>query len=451
MKKEKNINSNELNKEELKLEKKAAKAEKKDSGVAFLMLKIVIALVLVTVVAYFGFACVVREGNAAIILRFGAPRETITEAGLYFKLPWPFETVVNYDNREQYLESNNLETLTKDKQNIILQSYAIWQIEDPLVYHNSVGVTGAVDSYLKNQIFSATNSVMGMYNLTDLISSNNENLKTEEIQNKIFELVKENCEVNYGIKILDLSILRISYPQANLQSIYDKIIAERKGVSDAILAGAQAQADYINSATSIEKGKIEGDAINKAAEIKAETEKEVAAIYAAAQEANLELFTFLKDLDTIVNSVNSNSVLVVNADSYPFNVLLKYGENANEETMLGDLETTLASLSEKDREAVIKALKELLVEAGKQSNSNGETNTPEADDGKGDNSNSETNTPEADDGKGDNSNSETNTPEADGGKEDNSNSETNTPEADAGKEDNTNAETTTPSAGTEES
>ena len=44
-----------------------------------------------------------------------------------------------------------VETTTKDKMNIILQSYAIWQIEDQLSYHNSVVATGSVDSYLKNQ------------------------------------------------------------------------------------------------------------------------------------------------------------------------------------------------------------------------------------------------------------------------------------------------------------
>ena len=391
----KNMKSNKTNietKEDLKIEKQAMKSDKKDSGVAFLTLKIVIALVLVVVIAYFGFACVVREGNAAIILRFGAPRETITEAGLYFKLPWPFETVVNYDNREQYLESNNLETTTKDKMNIILKTYAIWQIEDPLEYHNSVGASGSVDSYLKNQIFSATNSVMGMYNLTDLISSDNDNLKTAEIQNKIFELVKENCEINYGIKILDVSILRISYPDANLQSIYNNIMTERKGVSNAIIAAATTQASNISSAAEVEATKIKTEGQKKADEIRTRTQKEVAEIYAAAQEANIELFTFLKELDTIVNSVNSNSVLVVNADSYPFNILLKYTENTNEENMLGDLENTLASLSEEDREAVIKALKELLTETGNQSNSNSGANTSD-DSNSSNNTNSGSTTP----------------------------------------------------------
>ena len=150
------------------------KKEKNEGSVSFLILKIAIAVIVALIVVYFGFTCEVRESNAAIILRFGAPRAEITEAGLYFKLPWPFETVVTYDNRVQYLESNNHETTTKDKKNIILQSYAVWQIKDPLVYHNSVGNTGTVDSYIKDQIKNATNSVMGTYDLSDLISSEND-------------------------------------------------------------------------------------------------------------------------------------------------------------------------------------------------------------------------------------------------------------------------------------
>ena len=351
-----------------RLEKKAARAAKaeeraKGSG-AFLMLKIVIALVLVAVIVYFGFACVIREGNAAIILRFGAPRQTVTEAGLYFKLPWPFETVVTYDNREQYLESNNLETTTMDKKNIILKTYAIWQIDDPLVYHNSVGANATVDSYIKNQIFSATNSVMGMYNLSDLISSSNDNLKTEEIQNEIFKLVKSNCEANYGVKILDVSILRVSYPDTNLDSIFNNISAERQAVINKILEDANAKATNITSAADAEAAQIIGEGQKLAAEKRAQTEKDVAKIYAEAQEANLELFKFLKELDTIVNSVSENSVLVVDSNAYPFNILLEYGKTVDENTAVVDeLEVVLASLPEEDRAALTEAIVKLIQES----------------------------------------------------------------------------------------
>ena len=379
-KKETVVNNKKIKAEEAKIAKRVNQnATKKEGRFAFLMLKIVIAIVLIATIAYFGFACVIREGNAAIILRFGAPRETITEAGLYFKLPWPFETVVSYDNREQYIESNNLETTTMDKKNIILKSYAIWQINDPLVYHNRVGTNGTVDTFIQNQIWSATNSIMGTYNLSDLISSSNENLKTNEIQQKIFEQVKNTCETYYGISILDVSILRVSYPEANLQSIFNNISAERQGVIDAILADANAKASNITSSADAEAAEIIAEGENKAAEIRAQTEKDVAAIYAKAQEANIELFKFLKELDTLVNSVNENSVLIVDSNAYPFNILLQYGQTVDESTqVIEELEYLLASLSEEDRTALVTEIENLLLASSKN---NSTVVDPESDQG----------------------------------------------------------------------
>mgnify|MGYP003129520775 CR=1 FL=1 len=48
---------------------------------------------------------VVRERDAALVFALGEVRETITEPGLYFKLPPPFENVVRLDKRLQTIES----------------------------------------------------------------------------------------------------------------------------------------------------------------------------------------------------------------------------------------------------------------------------------------------------------------------------------------------------------
>ena len=356
---------------------KKVKSKKNSSGAAFLVLKIVIALVLALVIVYFGFTCTVREGNAAIITRFGKPRDTITEAGLNFKLPWPFESVITYDTREQYFETKQLETLTKDKKNIAFQSYVVWRIEDPLKYHIATTKdNGSIDvnAAIQTSVFSAINEVMGTYNLSDLVSSSNDNLKTTEIQKKIYDKVKASCKKTYAIDVIDVSILRLSYPTANLPNILNNISAERQAVIDTILAEANKQASGINSSANAEKESILAEGTNEAAKIKAEAEQEVARIYAEAQEANIELFKFLKELDTIVNSVNSTSVLVVDSSAYPFNILLEYGEKLDENTSVtSELEYILTQLSEDDRNALIDAIYTLLAEQGQQGST--ESNT----------------------------------------------------------------------------
>jgi membrane protease subunit HflC len=223
----------------------------------------------------------VREGNGAIIFRFGATRKVITESGLYLRMPWPFESVVSFDQRQQYLESDYLETTTKDNRNIILQSYAIWSISDPLLYANSVGGQEKAVSYIKDQIFSATNSVMGAYELSALVSLDEEKINTEKIQDSIFAKVAEKCKENYGITITDVNILRISLPDTNLESVFDQMTADRQKDIDTILAEAERDANKIVADADAEAARIIAEGEIAAAEIKAKTEKEVAEIYAA--------------------------------------------------------------------------------------------------------------------------------------------------------------------------
>ena len=353
-----------MNKEPNQITNEPQAPEKKPS---YTWLKGIIALVLLLVVGYFGFTCEVREGTSAVILRFGAPRAEITEAGLYFKLPWPFETVTTYDSRLQYLESNSLETTTKDNRNIILQSYALWSVKDPLLFHNSIGSREKVESYINDQIFNATNSVLGSYNLSALVSLVSEEIRYDEIQNKIYTMVKDNCEKSYGITVDNISILRISLPDNNLESVFAQMRADRQKDIDSIIAQAQRDADIITSDTDAYYAEIISKAEIEAAEIYARTEAEVAKIYAEAQSANLELYQFLKELDTIVSSVSNNTVLVVTSDTYPFNVLLEYGSSLSGEdnqTVVSDMEYILTRLPENDRKALIDAIYELLREQG---------------------------------------------------------------------------------------
>lgn len=352
--------------------KKKEKAPKKEqtekkSGVSTAVKYITAALVLLVLV-WFGFVCQVREGSCAVILRFGAVREEITEAGVYLKLPWPFETVVTYDSRYQYLESNRLETTTSDKRNIILQSYVVWQIADPVLYHNSVGAQGTVNTYINDQVFSATNSTLGGYRLTELVSLEKEEIKIDQIQQDIFTRVHDTCLTNYGIDVTDVSILRISLPGTNLESVFAQMTVDRQKDIDAILAQAQLESTQITTAAQTEAAQITADGNTEAARINAETETEVARIYAEAQAANLELYQFLMNLDTMVSSVNENTVLVVKADEYPFNILTKYSASMDAEgnaTVINDLSYILSQLPESDRQALLNAISNLIANAAR--------------------------------------------------------------------------------------
>ena len=348
--------------------KEAEPKEKKTLHISAALKYITAALVLLVLV-WFGFICQVREGSCAVVLRFGAVRQEITEAGVYLKLPWPFETVVTYDSRYQYLESNRLETTTSDKRNIILQSYVVWKIDDPVLYHNAVGAQGTVNTYINDQVFSATNSTLGGYRLTELVSLEKEEIKIDQIQQDIFTRVHDTCLANYGIEVSDVSILRISLPGTNLESVFAQMTVDRQKDIDAIISQAQLESTQITTAAQKEAAEITAQGNTEAARINAETETEVARIYAEAQAANLELYQFLMSLDTMVSSVNENTVLVVKADEYPFNILTEYSASMVVEgnaTVVNDLSYILSKLPENDRKALTEAITELIENAAEK-------------------------------------------------------------------------------------
>mgnify|MGYP001029340582 FL=1 len=350
-------------------EMKESKQNAKETGgksVLSRVAKYVTAAAVLLVLFWFGFTCQIREGECGVILRFGAVRKEVTDAGLYMKLPWPFESVVKYDARKQYLESNKLETTTKDKRNVILQSFVVWSVADPVVYHNSVGTQGSVESYIKDQVFSATNSTLGAYNLTALVSLEKEEIRFNEIQTEIFNRVKEKCEANYGIVINDVSILRLSLPDTNLESVFEQMRADRQKDIDIILANAYKESNRITSEADSEASRINGEGVTEAAAIKAETEKAVARIYAEAQTANIELYKFLKNLDAVVASVNSSTILVIKTTDPPFNVLKEYADSLDiegDQTVVKDLSYILSKLNETDRQNLITAVETLIRDA----------------------------------------------------------------------------------------
>lgn len=279
------------------------------------------ALIVVAIIGFFGFVFKVNEGQCAVVTRFGAARAEITRAGMYFRLPWPFENVSIYDARKQYMDSGYLETLTHDKKNVIMQTYAIWSIDDPLKYYTSVGDTALAEKYLGDLITNSKNGTMGSYDLSSLVSMDEDNIKISEIEQLMMEEVSAHAEEQYGIKLHELRLKRLGLPATNVQSVFTQMQAERQKYIDQLLAEGERDAKIIMSESDAEVARIVAEGREEAAAINAETEREVAQIYADAHTQDPELYQFLRKLAAVEASVDENTVMIVTMDQPPFDVL----------------------------------------------------------------------------------------------------------------------------------
>ncbi len=283
--------------------------------------KWIFAALVAVIIVVFGFTLTVREGTSVLVSRFGEIRAIHTDAGLHLKLPWPFEQAVVYDTRSQYLDSGYTETLTNDKKNIILQTYMIWHIADVQKYHMSIGNTGVAADYLNDLLANAKNGVMGGYTLSNLVSTQNNDLRVDEISSDIEEQVRKKALDSYGIAVESVRIKRLALPDANVQSVLEQMVADRQKYANELLAEGKRDAAIITGEANAEAAQILADGKLEAASIDAETERQVAEIYREAYEDNAELFIFLKKLIALENSVNENTVIVMPASDSPFDIL----------------------------------------------------------------------------------------------------------------------------------
>ncbi len=283
--------------------------------------KWVFAALLAVIVAAYGFCFTVREGSCAIVSRFGQVKNVYTEAGLYFKLPTPFDKVISFDSRSQYMDSGYTETLTNDKKNIILQTYVIWHVQDPLRFYTSVGNLTNAAAYLNDLAANVKNGVMGSYELKALVSTNLDDIKIDQITAEMKTGIAEKALSDYGIAVEDVRIKRIALPDNNLESVLEQMIADREKQVTQLISEGNRDAAAIKSEADAKAAEIVAEGKAEAAKINAETEKRIAEIYGEAYDKNAELFVYLKKLIALENSVSPDTVIIMNAENSAFDIL----------------------------------------------------------------------------------------------------------------------------------
>ncbi len=286
-----------------------------------LWLRWLVGCLVLLVITIYGFTFILDEGNIAVVTRFGAPRAELTEAGLYWKIPWPFEKVFILDGRRQFLDSSFSESLTRDKRNVILQTYLVWSIAQPLKFLQSTGGREIAELHLNSLITNAKNGILGKYEISALVSTDQDELKIAEIEQEIQKDIENLAEERYGVKIHQVGLKRFGFPEANLGAVLEQMRTERYQFATRYRAEGQLNANQIRNETDVLVAQLRAEGIEEAAKIRGATEAEVSKIYAEAYAENSELFTFLRRLESMNNILGENSTLIFRADSSPFNVL----------------------------------------------------------------------------------------------------------------------------------
>ncbi len=271
--------------------------------------------------AFFAFTWQLREGQVAIRLRLGRAVDVVQSAGLHGKLPWPIERVVLLDGRKRVLDTRHTEMLTRDKKNVILLSYVVWRVSDPLRFYQSLGSVEAADAKLDGLVTNAKISVLGGYDLSALVSTTADDLMAEQIEQAILADVTVKASEKYGVAIEEVGFQRLSLPEGNTRYVFEQMRAERKQYAARFRAEGEREAAKIRADTDLEVAQIRAEANEEAARIRGEAEAEAAGIYADAHSLDPEFYRFMRSLESMEKVLGKKSTVVLRTDSPPFQLL----------------------------------------------------------------------------------------------------------------------------------
>ena len=286
------------------------------------LITLIIAAVLLVIFALLLFTFQVRQSEVVVVSTFLKPTDTITNAGLYFKLPWPVQSVNRFDSRVQTFADIPSETLTADSTMLLVNVFVGWKISDAKEFFPKFpgGSTLAAQRQLENMIRSAKAAVVGKHNLSDFVNSDPAQLKFAEIEKEIQTSVEaELAKNNYGISLEFLGIKKLGLPENVTQSVFDRMKAERtKFITEAQFKG-EAEATKIKSAAERQAADVIANAQADATRIEGAGVAEAAKTLGVFQE-NPTLAVFQLQLEALKNSLGQKSTLIFDERTPPFDL-----------------------------------------------------------------------------------------------------------------------------------
>jgi len=268
---------------------------------------------LATLVWLCGF--LVPEGEYALVMRFGAPRRTIETAGLHFKWPPPVDAVVRVDRRMKLLDPAPDEYLTRDKKNVIVDTFLAWSVVDPLLYYKSVSDRAGAEARLTEVLRAAVGDVLASYDFSDVVSHEAGGVdRLQAVNLDLTTAVASRSEESFGIAISAARVKRLNFPQQNKLAVFRRMEAERKREANAYRSEGAARYAEIKAEADRQEAEILADANLSARRIRGEAEAAAARIYNDAIAKDPDLYRFVRSIEALEGVLDERSLLILDSD-----------------------------------------------------------------------------------------------------------------------------------------
>ena len=304
---------------------------------------IVVVALFVIYIALNSCLIVCHEDEYKLIRQFGRVDRTITDAGLYVKIPF-IESVDTVPKKVLLYDLPVSDVITSDKKTMIVDCYVLWRVTDPLKFAQTLSHSiGNAENRIDQLVYNAMKNTISNMSQDEVIRSrdgksevsdvatdtdveNNDIVldevhKTVAIKSLTEEIMEKLGTVyeQYGIEIMTVEVKKLDLPDDNKQAVYTRMISERENIAAQYTAEGESQARIIRNTTDKEVSIMLSEANAKAEQIKAEGEAEYMKILSGAynDESKSDFYSFVRSLDAAKTSMKGKGqkTLILPADS----------------------------------------------------------------------------------------------------------------------------------------
>ena len=297
-----------------------------------------IGIVVVAIaVSLFSALYMIEEGQQAVIVQFGRPvGKTVTEAGLYIKVPF-IQDVRRFEKRLLIWDGDPNQIPTKGREFIWVDTTARWRIADARKFLENVATEEGAQSRLNDIIDSVVRDQVSNSELVELVRSSSWKVPGEEVLHDIpaeqekelkKKITRGREEITrtiltearriipqYGIELVDVRIKRLDYVESVREKVYARMISERKRIAAQFRSEGEGQSAEILGTMEKELRRIRSTAYRRVQEIRGKADAEATRVYAKSYNRNPEFYAFLRTLEVYGEGSNKNSVAILTTDS----------------------------------------------------------------------------------------------------------------------------------------
>ena len=251
----------------------------------------------------------VDQRQQVLILQFGEPIRAIDTPGIKFKMPF-IQNAIFFEKRIIDLSLPEQEVIASDQKRLIINAFTKFQIIDPLKFYTTVGNSYGLSGKLSGILDSSLRQVIGEVTLNELLTENRGN-----IMRKIKEAVGSSSDI-FGIKIIDVRIMRADLPKENSDAIYARMQTEREKEAREIRAKGAEEADKIRAEANKQKTIIIAEAKKNSDIVRGNGESESNKIYASSFGRDPEFADFYRSMSAYKTAFsNDRTKMIISPDS----------------------------------------------------------------------------------------------------------------------------------------